>query len=781
MRKLIIFAIALLHISAFDAAGQKTYELTIPAQLPQVKEGHLQMGGKSSDGRSVEVNNYYMSIDGKPVLPVMGEFHYSRYPAEQWEEEILKIKAGGVTILPTYVFWSIHEEKEGVFNWTGNRNLRKFIEICKKCDMPVIIRIGPFCHGEIRNGGLPDWLFTKPVDVRSNDPGYLAYVDRLYGEIAKQMEGLYFKDGGPVIGCQIENEHQHSAAPWGITYVGEEPDHTSATYDAQITMVGVGVQNSQITTAELGELHMKTLKDIAVSHGIVTPFYTATGWGNAAVIGNEAIPVTAAYTYPFWSDPEMSEFCMFKDIHSQPDYAPVRYNTDDFPSFCAEMGVGIQMTYSRRPIVPGKSAEALMVRTLGSGSNGIGYYMYHGGSTPKREGSEAFFSDEPMGMPKISYDFQAPLGEFGLEGTMYRNLRILHSFLNDFGDRLALMPTVLPEGWEKMTPDNRDDLRWAVRSDGRSGFVFMVNFQDHDNNRHDMKNLKLRINLGKETINIPSAGGFTLSKDESVILPFNLDMDGAMLKYATAQLLMKVNDNGTPHYFFFAPTGMETEYFFEGRSPIKVKNPGLNSTFRVRSSTGRSVKVTTLSREQALDAAKVGNRLLITKAQIIPDADAPVLLSLGENEVEYAVCPSKAGLVWQKASVEKVNPDFSVKQYSSRRLTVHFPTSASGQVAEYFLYVDYTGDVAMSFLENGLVGDHFWHGKPWVIGLNRFNSRMKDEDLGFYFRPLSPGVPYMVDIPQESRPAEWSTGQESPVCRVNEVKVIPQYKIPLVF
>ena len=58
------------------------------------------------------MNNFYMSIDGRPVIPVMGEFHYARYPREQWEEEILKMKAGGVNVLPTYVFWSLHEEVE---------------------------------------------------------------------------------------------------------------------------------------------------------------------------------------------------------------------------------------------------------------------------------------------------------------------------------------------------------------------------------------------------------------------------------------------------------------------------------------------------------------------------------------------------------------------------------------------------------------------------------------------------------------------------------------------
>ena len=58
------------------------------------------------------------------MLPVTGEFHYSRYPAAQWEQAILKMKAGGLTFIPTYVFWNIHEEKEGVFDWNGNRDLR---------------------------------------------------------------------------------------------------------------------------------------------------------------------------------------------------------------------------------------------------------------------------------------------------------------------------------------------------------------------------------------------------------------------------------------------------------------------------------------------------------------------------------------------------------------------------------------------------------------------------------------------------------------------------------
>lgn len=131
---------------------------------------------------------------------------------------------------------------------------------------------------------------------------------------------------------------------------------------------------------------MKTLKEIALSHGMEVPLYTATGWGNAAIIPQEVIPVTAAYTYPTWADIGMSPFYLFRDIHTTPDYSPVRYEGYRYPSFCAEMGVGIQMTYGRRPRIPAEAGEGLMVRSLGSGANGIGYYMYHGGITPQGKG-----------------------------------------------------------------------------------------------------------------------------------------------------------------------------------------------------------------------------------------------------------------------------------------------------------------------------------------------------------------------------------------------------------
>lgn len=95
----------------------------------------------------------YLTKNEKPWFPIMGEFHYSRYPREYWMESIYKMKAGGVDVLSTYVFWIHHEELENNYDFSGQRDLRTFVETVKKCGITMFLRIGPWCHGEVRNGG----------------------------------------------------------------------------------------------------------------------------------------------------------------------------------------------------------------------------------------------------------------------------------------------------------------------------------------------------------------------------------------------------------------------------------------------------------------------------------------------------------------------------------------------------------------------------------------------------------------------------------------------------
>jgi len=183
-----IFSLLLSLSSAISAQNMPAHmriDATVPA--PATETGFLHLGGVSPTGHRVEVNSQYLTYDGKPWLPVMGEFHFSRFPQKYWEEEILKMKAGGVQIVATYVFWIHHEEVEGQFDWTGQRDLRDFVSLCARHGLNVYLRIGPWDHGEARNGGFPDWLVDKKIPLRRNDPEYLKYVARFYGQLGAQI------------------------------------------------------------------------------------------------------------------------------------------------------------------------------------------------------------------------------------------------------------------------------------------------------------------------------------------------------------------------------------------------------------------------------------------------------------------------------------------------------------------------------------------------------------------------------------------------------------------
>ena len=138
-------------------------------------------------GHHYAVTHDCLLRDGRPYIYRMGEFHYSRCPSKDWKRELLKMKEGGVDVVASYVFWNHHEPEEGVFDFSGRRDIRRVIDTCEELGLPFFLRIGPWAHGEARNGGFPDWLVQKGCRLRSRDPAYLAYVKRLYEKIYAEV------------------------------------------------------------------------------------------------------------------------------------------------------------------------------------------------------------------------------------------------------------------------------------------------------------------------------------------------------------------------------------------------------------------------------------------------------------------------------------------------------------------------------------------------------------------------------------------------------------------
>ena len=142
-KSFLITATFLLTAVGFAAPSRDPFAIQVKVTAPP-ETGYFKMGAaQRPDGRQLTLDSRSLLLDGKPWLPVMGEFHYSRCPEGEWRDELLKMKAGGMDIVSTYVFWIHHEEIEGQFDWSGPRDLRKFIEICGELKLSVIVRCGP--------------------------------------------------------------------------------------------------------------------------------------------------------------------------------------------------------------------------------------------------------------------------------------------------------------------------------------------------------------------------------------------------------------------------------------------------------------------------------------------------------------------------------------------------------------------------------------------------------------------------------------------------------------
>ncbi|APA00367.1 beta-galactosidase [Flavobacterium commune] len=765
-----LLSIAYVVLGTFSISAQTNYSIDITKVNTEVKRGHLDLGGTNAKGDKIDVNSFYLERKGKPFIPVIGEFHFSRYPHQYWDEQLKKMKAGGITVVATYVFWNMHEFKEGTFNWSGDLDVRRFTELCAKNGLEVLMRVGPFAHGEIRNGGLPDWLYGRPIDVRSNDQVYLFYTNRLYQEIGKQLKGLMFKDGGPIIGVQLENEYQHSTAPWGFTYQDAPKERTVAGRDKKIIQDGVGINTMGNEFADVGRDHMKTLKKLAIDAGLIAPIYTATGWGYATIVEKGSIPVMAGYAYPFWTAGNSpSPFYLFKNIHQKPDYSPVSYDVNLYPSMAAELGTGMAVTYSRRPRVPGESFLPMMVRTVGSGTNGLGFYMYHGGTTPSIGN---YFFTEGAGLPNKSYDYQAPIGEFGNVSSGYYPLKLINYFLKGYGNDLAPLYPILPSTNDSIKATDTSTLRYAVRGDGEKGYLFMHNFQDHLETK-DLSNLKIDIATKQGKIQFPQTGTFTLKAGSSAFFPFNVNYDGVAICMATVQPFCKFTNKNKKYNVMVAIDGIAPEIVLQGK--VKVSGTGIKTVARngntvVVCSAGKindfeinGVSFLVLPSSEAEKGYLIGEvdnqKLVLSNALVLDNNGKLTLVSNNQENIDFAVYPAiavtsvdgkltkgKAAIknisAW-KLSVPKVDTTIKLIQADNSHYVLKAGSLDLSKVNDVFITFDYRGDRGICMMNGELQTDDLYTSKPWTVGLKRFQEALKTTDMYFYFMPMLKDAPYL--------------------------------------
>lgn len=776
----------------------RNYKIELKDTKKNIYPAETSFGGSNPNGERLSFSNYYLERNGQPFFAISGEFHFSRYDHLRWEDELIKMKMGGINIVATYIFWNHHEEEQGVFEWEENKNLRKFIELCAKHDLYVIIRIGPFDHGEVRNGGVPDWMFGRPFELRSNDEGYLYYVRRLYNQISKQVEGLLYKDGGPIIGTQLENELEHAAAPWELT---------------------TGTSNEWLPGGRDGEAHIKKLKELAIEAGIETPVYTATGWGGAIAPTEEVLPLWGGYAYWPWifygdvdEHPATPSF-IFRDYHNNEvpktyDFEP-GYKPESIPFACAEMGGGMTVFYDYRFILPYESVDALSSIKAAGGSNFLGYYMYHGGSNPK--GKKTPFLNETV-TPKISYDYQAPLGEFGQVRESYHRLRRQHLFYQAYQESFAKTKTILPTDSNNEDPEDVETLRYAVRADGNTGFVYINNFQDHVESI-DQKDFSITLGLENQIIRIPETNSLSLAKDANCILPFNFDLSGINLRYSTTQLITELDHNNEKYYFFFMPKGMEAEYVFDNEmlSEVSVDNGTVtdkgdrtivqveNKTSIISLTTEDKVKryICTITDEESLKFWK-GNingqeRVLITEATVLMDRGKLKLefedldqISLSafpafENQITVQgneVIGRKQGIFTEyMIETENKKIDLNVNKVYDNKAAIDVDDKVFKDVKEVMLKIDYIGDIGYAFIDGEMINDNFSNNATWEIGLKRFEQELLEKGMYIYISPLKEGVTVKSDSPMAAR----TESAEKAIAEITSIKATPLYELEVVF
>lgn len=700
------------------SAGPLTLEVK---PLPPAAPTGFTMGtAKAPNGSTLSLDSRSLLLDGRRWTPVMGEFHFSRYPASEWRTELAKMKAGGIDIVATYLFWIYHEETEGAWNWSENRNLRAFLEAAAAENLKVIVRLGPWCHGEVRNGGLPDWIVARG-NVRSDDAAYLASVRVLYEQASAQCRGLLWKDGGPVIGVQLENEYPGPAE------------------------------------------HLLTLKRMARDAGFDVPLYTRTGWPalKTPMPFGEIVPLYGAYAEGFWdrettampgrywsafhfstlrTDANIANEALGRrDVQDSPDVAK-------YPYLTCEIGGGMMSSYHRRIRVDPREIFSLALVKLGSGSVSPGYYMYHGGTNATGRTTLMEAQDTAMtnwnDLPVKNYDFQAPLGQYGQERPHYRTLRRLHYFLHDFGAQLAELGTTLPDD----RPSGKDDLntlRWSVRGGDAKGFLFVNNYE-RGRTLLSKANVQFAVKFpGAGTITLPARPA-TIPEGAMFIWPLNLDLGAGKLVWSTAQSLAVVGAGAEATWYFYETPGVSAEFVFRD---ARVTIPSRRAQFELLSDGSKRVHTIEAGREPVIRLDSTIRIVLLSEADSLAFLRDP-----RTGAVRFEETPRESV---ESLAIERIHPAGlarDVKLGRAPKPVAAAPTDADFAAAAVWrikipsglrpethplLRLNYAGDVARVFVDGELVNDDFYNGAPLEIGLWRHPTALRGGEVTVAILPLA--------------------------------------------
>lgn len=323
-------------------------------------------------------------LNGKPFVVKAAELHYPRIPRAYWEHRIKMCKALGMNTVCLYVFWNIHEQQEGKFDFTGNNDVAAFCRLAQKNGMYVIVRPGPYVCAEWEMGGLPWWLLKKKdIRLREQDPYFMQRVEIFEKEVGKQLAPLTIQNGGPIIMVQVENEYG--------SYGKDKP-------------------------------YVSAIRDIVRKSGFDKVSLFQCDW-SSNFLNNGLDDLT--WTMNFGTGANIDQ--QFKRL------GEVRPNA---PKMCSEFWSGwFDKWGARHETRPAKDMVEGMDEMLSKGIS-FSLYMTHGGTSFGHWAG----ANSPGFQPDVtSYDYDAPINEWGLATPKFYELQKMMAKYND-GKKLPAVP-----------------------------------------------------------------------------------------------------------------------------------------------------------------------------------------------------------------------------------------------------------------------------------------------------------------------------------------------------
>jgi beta-galactosidase len=358
---------------------KKTLTLLLLAALPL-------LGFAQKPKGTFEAGDKTFLLNGQPFVVKAAELHYPRIPRAYWEHRIKMCKALGMNTICLYVFWNIHEQKEGQFDFTGNNDVAAFCRLAQKNGMYIIVRPGPYVCAEWEMGGLPWWLLKKKdIRLREDDPYFLERVEIFEKEVGKQLAPLTIQNGGPIIMVQVENEY----GSYG----------TNKPYVAKVRDI---VRKSGFDKVALFQCDWSSN---FTNNGLDDLIWTMN-FGTGANIDNQ--------------------FRRLKEL---------RPNS---PLMCSEFWSGWFDKWGARHET--RNAKDMVAGLDEMLSKGISFslYMTHGGTS---FGHWAGANSPGFAPDVTSYDYDAPINEYGQATPKFHQLREMMTKYND-GKKLAPIPAM---------------------------------------------------------------------------------------------------------------------------------------------------------------------------------------------------------------------------------------------------------------------------------------------------------------------------------------------------